>query len=557
MPFQQKVKQVFACRAIRAVVLSAIISLCFTQTNTLIAQCDPGVPAFVADLRGNADSVWISPNVSRQDNCCGTTNPDRCIKFTVYLDAGSQGIRFDFASGAVPSGSLFYQIGCGPSYAVGADICLSGTGPHELTFCKPGNNPNEYSITAIPSPSISPNITVSMACTDTLTVSGLVTDSITWAAYPANSTYDNYLSCRTGCDTTIVTPTGVFPDSVMYVACGSIDGGCAGSTFCDTVTVYFVTDLAVQIQPDNPTLCFGDTATTITAHATGGLAPYRFYWSHIGGSGQGDSVQYVDTGTYIVSLLDSLGCSFAYDTVIVTGYSDSILAFANDTDVCRRAGAIQLSGSVQQATGGRWIGGTGTFSPSDSILNPTYTLSGTELNAGYTQVRLITTGNGTCPADTQTITITVRETPSGSLSTPLDTVCQYDFAEYTADPTVGDSISWTIYGGTITTTNNYNRITVQWDTTGVGIVQMYRSSILYGCDTTVYDTIAVLPSPTPVIAGPDSACEFETVTYTLTANATQTFTWSVNGGSIVSGQSTNSVDVFWNSYGCKCYRCQL
>lgn len=54
-------------------------------------------------------------------------------------------------------------------------------------------------------------------------------------------------------------------------------------------------------------------------------------------------MQYVDTGTYIVSLLDSLGCSFARDTVVVTGYSSSILAFAGiDTFVCRSDGIFSL-----------------------------------------------------------------------------------------------------------------------------------------------------------------------------------------------------------------------
>jgi gliding motility-associated-like protein len=536
-------------RILKGALYLVTMLIVFTSSGgEAFAQCDTTVPAFVADLRGNPDSTWISPNVSREDNCCGTSNPDRCIKFTVYLDSLSQGIRFDFHSGAVPSGSLFYQIGCGTSYAVGADICLNGQGPHVLTFCKPGNNQNEYKITAIPAPQISPGITVSMACVGQISVSGLVTDSITWESVPFNSTYNGFLNCTSGCDSVTVTPTGTFPDSIMYRACGPIQGGCAGTSFCDTVTVYFVTDLAVQIQPDNPTLCFGDTATTITAHATGGLKPFKFYWSHIGGSGQGDSVQYVDTGTYIVSLLDSLGCSFAYDTVIVTGYSSSILANAGvDTFVCRSDGVLQLNGSVDQATGGIWSG-QGSFSLSDTLLNATYTLSASELTLGQAVLTLITTGNGTCPADTDQVIVTVEENPPGTL-TGMDTVCQFETHAYLADNTPGQIINWSVSGGSIVGGNSYNEIYVQWEDTGVGTVTMYRQSPLTFCDTTVNFSVWVFETPVPDISGPDSACEFETVTYTLPFSASETYNWSVSGGSIVNGQSTNSVNVFWNSYG--------
>ncbi|MGV3597628.1 MAG: hypothetical protein ACO1PI_07135, partial [Bacteroidota bacterium] len=516
--------------------------------SQLYGQCDSTVPAFVADLRGNPDSVWISPSVSRQDNCCGTSNPDRCIKFTVYLDSLSQGIRFDFHSGAVPSGSLFYQIGCGPSYAVGADICLNGVGPHVLTFCKPGNNQNEYSITAIPAPQISPGITVSMACVGRISVSGLVEDSITWESVPYNATYNGFLSCTTGCDSVTVTPSGSFPDSISYRACGPVLGGCAGTSFCDTVTVYFVTNLGVQILPQNPTICFGDTATTITAHGTGGLKPYKFYWSHIGGSGLGDSVQYVDTGTYIVSLLDSLGCSFARDTVVVTGYSSSILAFAGiDTFVCRSDGVIQLNGSVQQATGGIWSG-SGTFAPSSTTLNANYTLSATDLLLGQAILTLITTGNGTCPADTDLVVITVEENPSGNFTGP-DTVCQFETHSYLISPSLTDSMSWSVSGGSIVGTNGQNEVFVRWDTIGIGTISLYRRSNQTYCDTTVIDSVWVFETPIPVISGPDSACEFETVVYSLPFNAGHTYSWSVSGGAITSGQSTNSINVFWNSYG--------
>lgn len=112
--------------------------------------CDPTVPFFQVDLTGQPNGTYISPLVVRNDNCCGTTNPDRCLEFEITLDPGTIAINFTIASGAVPPGSMFYQINCGPPIVVGSPVCLSGVGPHTLTFCKPGNNPNTYGIFAIP-----------------------------------------------------------------------------------------------------------------------------------------------------------------------------------------------------------------------------------------------------------------------------------------------------------------------------------------------------------------------------------------------------------------------
>src|SRR5688572_15874395 len=110
--------------------------------------CNSGVPFFAINLNGVPDSVYISPPVQRNNLCCGTSNPNRCLEFQITLDSNAVGINFQIFSGASPTGSLFYQINCGPEIPVGQPICLSGAGPHTLTFCKPGNNTNRYAITS-------------------------------------------------------------------------------------------------------------------------------------------------------------------------------------------------------------------------------------------------------------------------------------------------------------------------------------------------------------------------------------------------------------------------
>ena len=137
---------------------SLLLFIFIVAQQAISAQSCPGVPNYTANLTGVPDSSWISPSVVRDSNCCGTSFPDRCASFTIILDPGTIGVVFNIISGAVPGGSLFYQIDCGPPQTVGSAICLSGTGPYQLSFCKPGTNPNQYEIKAIPGVAINPKV---------------------------------------------------------------------------------------------------------------------------------------------------------------------------------------------------------------------------------------------------------------------------------------------------------------------------------------------------------------------------------------------------------------
>src|SRR4051812_19408500 len=108
--------------------------------------CDPSVPLFNVNLTGNPNGTWTSPLVARTGLCCSAGGADGCVEFVVTLDSAASGISFDIISGAVPGGALFYQVNCGTPSALGSPICLTGVGPHYITFCKPGNNNNVYQI---------------------------------------------------------------------------------------------------------------------------------------------------------------------------------------------------------------------------------------------------------------------------------------------------------------------------------------------------------------------------------------------------------------------------
>jgi hypothetical protein len=51
--------------------------------------------------------------------------------------------------------------------------------------------------------------------------------------------------------------------------------------------------------------------------------------------------------------------------------------------LCANNAALALNGSFTVATGGVWSGGAGTFSPSTTNMNATYTPSAAEIASGF------------------------------------------------------------------------------------------------------------------------------------------------------------------------------
>ncbi|HLP11656.1 MAG TPA: hypothetical protein VK177_06945, partial [Flavobacteriales bacterium] len=374
------------------------------SSHVAVAQCGPGTPTFIVDLTGAPDSTWNSPSVSRNDNCCGTSAPDKCVCFIITLDPGAVGIQFDIIAGAVPGGALFYQVGCGPATALGDPICLSGVGPHIITFCKPGNNSNVYEITSIPGPTAGTDEVVSDGCSGTLTATGYDPTTLTWTSIAPGATgaYNSYLSCTSGCTTTTVTPDSSWPTFVDYLVCGLTLAPCSSTIECDTVRVYYYPLLTVSIVPTTPTVCFGSATTTITAAGGGGLAPYTYLWN----TGATTASINVGAGTYSVVMNDQTGCAPVSTSVTVTAFTNPITANAGtDITTCFTSPTVTLNGSVTGVTTGIWSGGGGTFTPSTTALNATYTPTAAEIAAGSVTLTLTTTGNGTCPGDDDNITI--------------------------------------------------------------------------------------------------------------------------------------------------------
>jgi gliding motility-associated-like protein len=514
--------------------------------NSVFGQlCDPSTPVFTANLSGNPNGTWISPSISRDGLCCSATPPDVCIEFILTLDSAAKGISFNIASGAIPPGALYYQVECGPPIEVGQPICLNGAGPHHLTFCKPGNNPNSYSITSLSQPVVTATINdvPSPNCSAILSAQGLADEDITWTSVPPNALYNSYLSCPSGCDSTIVTPTGSFPPYVDYMVCSNALAPCASGIVCDTVRVYFITDVTVTVSPTNVTLCNGVTTTAITATATGGSGAYQYLWSN----GQTTPTINAGAGSYTVTVSDTAVCAPAKGNTVINVMPPIVANAGSDVTVCANQAAVNLNGTIQTATAAIWKGGSGTFNPNNATLNATYTPSASEIANGFADLILETTNNQGCPADYDTIHITIVQPPSPSISGNT-VACVNSTNNYSAALSAGCSYSWSVTGGVINGSSNSNSVSITWGNYSSGIVILTVTNGA-GCSVTVSQNISLVVLPNPAVTGNNSVCQYSTSTYTINSSPGSSYTWTVQNGNIVGSNSNSSLQVNWSSYG--------
>ncbi len=314
-----------------------LLLFCFVLTTRVGAQvnnCDSTVPNFYVNLAGHPDSTWISPLIYRNGLCCGD-NGTRCLRFVITLDSSALGVAFNIATGAIPSGSMYYKIDCGPEVAVGSPICLNGPGPHELTFCKPGNNENTYSIVSVPNPSIN-SVIVSENCSQSINVSGI--DSTTLSInsiFPGTpGQYNSYLSCLTDCNSIMVNYQAGGPSYIDYKICGTATlANCAtDSIFCDTIRAYFVDNLEVVASPDSIRFCESSGNTVLHGSFSGGSGPYLYFWTD-GINGTGNIIGYdtvltvSSSGNYSFVVRDSRfpGCDQQYDNVYVNKIPNPVI----------------------------------------------------------------------------------------------------------------------------------------------------------------------------------------------------------------------------------------
>lgn len=514
--------------ALKTMALGIVVSL---GSNSIKAQspCMPTVPSFTINLTGNPDSVWYSPNISRNDQCCSATAPAQCIYFNLTLDPNVAGIQIDMI-GADPAGSLFYDIGCTGSYPGGTIKCITGVGPHQITFCKPGGNKNVYIITSVSKPLFPKDDTVRIGCRKKLNSYGILKGTAVWAAISgtsaAQNAYFNTFLDSVNIASPTYSPAANAPAYIDYKVCGYPTASACGFslTVCDTVRIYNYPTLTGTVTPNPATFCnIGPgSGVTLTGLASGGLPPYSYAWINTSSVVVGTGTSYFANaaGSYQLQINDALSnpgtCPAYLAPVSVSQGTLPIIDAGPSQKVCANTPTATLSGTVQYASGGIWSGGAGSYNPGNTFLNTNYTPSAGEIAAGFVKLYLTSSGAG------------------GGCTNKKDSTIIY----FSPTMTVGiSSGTLACYNSTTTLNANFSGgtapYTYLWSTGAV------TSSIIGGqgnYGVTVTDSLGCSATTIPyinVIAPPALAITFNVSNVTTNGGSDGTATVNVTGGTPV------------------------
>lgn len=229
-------------------------------------------------------------------------------------------------------------------------------------------------------------------------------------------------------------------------------------------------------------------------------------------------------------------CNAVKDSVVITFVPNPYAIAGPNLTVCANNAAVNLNGLVGNCTGGTWTtSGTGTFAPSANVLNPTYNPSNADTAAGTVNLTLTTTGNGSCPADTSILTITITPAPNVQAG-PDQNVCAAQSSVTLAGSVGGPTTTGTwSTSGTGTFSPNPNTLPGVYvpsaADTAAGSVTLVLTSTGNGNCNAVTDTVVLtfIPSPAVTTAGSITVCANNASVPLNGTSTTGTGVWSSSG----------------------------
>ena len=154
-------------------------------------------------------------------------------------------------------------------------------------------------------------------------------------------------------------------------------------------------------------------------------------------------------------------CAAGNDQVEVS-FSGAVTANAGiDVEICENQAALQVTGTVSGSSNFNWTtSGGGTFTPQSDVLNPEYQVAQADLDAGTVTLYLTAQGNGSCPAFTDSLVVSIDRVPGVEIIAEV-AVCTSDPAvELNGNVSDEDSFIWTSTGaGTFSPDNVSEEVT--------------------------------------------------------------------------------------------------
>jgi hypothetical protein len=317
------------------------------------------------------------------------------------------------------------------------------------------------------------------------------TVDITVPAITAGSTAGVTLTYWTDAAATIPYPTPTTATAGTYYIKGTSAAGCF-----DIKPVVVTISPAPSVVITNPTPVCAPATVDITAPAVtaGSSAGLTFtYWTNAAATIPYPTPTAATAGTYYIKGTAAAGC-YDIKAVNVAITPAPSVVITNPAPVCSPA-TVDITipaitaGSTAGITLTYWTDAAATipYPTPTAATNGTYYIKGA-LAAGCFDIR--------------PVVVTVNLLPTPAVTGP-DPVCQTvngNTSSYTTPNVAGHTYNWVVTGGTITTGQGTNTITVTWLTVGAGSVSVNEAITASGCSKTNVKNVIVNPKPvtTPI-----------------------------------------------------------
>ena len=210
--------------------------------------------------------------------------------------------------------------------------------------------------------------------------------------------------------------------------------------------------------------------------------------------------------TLTLQTIGNGNCNSETDDMVITIQPTPIVNAGPNLTSCANNVNVNLAGVIQNATGGIWSGGTGSYNASNTDLNAVYTPSITEIAAGSVTLTLTSTGNGLCNAIADDVLITIINAPTANAGIDQSVCGNNSDISLNGSVTGASGGQWTGGLGLFTPSNNAlnvvytptlgeitsGSLTLTLTTTGVGL-----------CNQESDDMIVTFTTPPTTDAGPD------------------------------------------------------
>ncbi|MBI3511610.1 MAG: PKD domain-containing protein [Bacteroidetes bacterium] len=286
--------------------------------------------------------------------------------------------------------------------------------------------------------------------------------------------------------------------NVLLILTSTNNGNCNSSA--DTITIS-ITPIPFAIAGNDTAVCANTAGIVLNGQVQGGSG--TGYWT-TSGSGIFAPDSSLLNATYIPSSADTANgsvtlilaatnaCLPSSDTVVLTFAPAPMVASGPDVLICA-GDLVALNGSVSNSTGMLWTtNGDGTFTPTNSIVNPVYTPGPLDTANGTVTILFTSSGNAFCNPVADSMVITINSKPNALFASgPACVNTPVGFTDQSTN-TNGNIVSWNWTSGTDTSTQQNPNFT--FTSTGIQTVTLVVATAA-GCSDTITRTLFVNPAP--------------------------------------------------------------